>query len=344
MPPNMVLELPSCKKARKNNMGFRFNWIFLFTLLLASMVIARPENFSSDRNVHKRQKRDAVETSSCKQEIEKCGMSLFNYGIDKLTTGTVNPIGDFFGSLKSVYDIIQADRNTAKMRIGEGLKNSFPNSTTTFETKDVNQLESALVYIYTDDNIYPDLNAALRQHDCTYKALTLKDKDMAAYATALLTTLLYWESLPEYTKTTYRVFGSLTNINEALKKYELGSTVVFPAFTSSAVSPLPQFANSDENILLEIDNSQPSFWTPTDIAKLSRYPSETELLYPSLAEFKVMSKPENETDNGKVFYKIRLQLQGDAASLDAASMDPASPVQGSRHLQFIPALLAWVYM
>ena len=88
-------------------------------------------------------------------------MSLFNYGIDKLTTGTVNPIGDFFRSLKSVYDIIQADRNTAQMRIGEGLKNSFPNSTTTLETKDVNQLESALVYIYTHDYIYPDLNAAL---------------------------------------------------------------------------------------------------------------------------------------------------------------------------------------
>ena len=102
-------------------MDFRVNWIYMFTMLLASMVIVRPDNFSSDRNVHKRQKRDAVETSSCKQEIEKNGMSLFNYGIDNLTMGTVNSKGDFFGSLKSVYDIIQADRNVAKIRIGEGL-------------------------------------------------------------------------------------------------------------------------------------------------------------------------------------------------------------------------------
>ena len=77
-------------------MGFKVNWIYLFTLLLTSMVIVRPDNFSSDRNVHKRQKRDAVETSSCKQEIEKNEMSLFNYGIDKLTMATVNPKGDFF--------------------------------------------------------------------------------------------------------------------------------------------------------------------------------------------------------------------------------------------------------
>ena len=315
--------------------------IYLFTLLLAALVIAYPANFSPDSNVHIRQKRDAVETFSCKQKIGKNGMSLFNYGIDKLATGTVNPIGDFFGSLKSVYDIIQADRSAAKMRIGDGLQRSFGNSYSSLLNKatDVNKLESALVYMYTEDHIYPDLNAALRQHDCTYKALTLKDRDMAAYATALLTILLYWESLPEYSKTTYRLYGGLTNISEALKKYELGSTVVFPAFTSSSVSPLLQFAKSYKNILLEIDNSQPSFWTPNDIVKHSAYPEETELLYPSLAEFRVMSKPEIITDNGKVFYKIRLQLQENAASMDAAS-----PVQGSGHLQFIPALLALVYM
>ena len=183
-------------------MDVRVHCLYFFTLLLAAMVMAHPTDFSSDWNVHKRQKRDAVETSSCKQEIGKNGMSLFNYGIDKLTTGTVNPIGDFFGSLKSVYDIIQADRNAAKMRIGEGLQNSFPNSYINLneKTKDVNQLESALVYMYTENHIYPDLNAALRLHDCTYKALTLKNKDMAAYATALLTTLLYWESLPKILK------------------------------------------------------------------------------------------------------------------------------------------------
>ena len=318
-------------------MDVRVHCLYIFTLLLAAMVMAHPTDFSSDWNVHKRQKRDAVETSSCKQEIGKNGMSLFNYGIDKLTTGTVNPIGDFFGSLKSVYDIIQADRNAAKMRIGEGLQNSFPNSYINLneKTKDVNQLESALVYVYTEDHIYPDLNAALRQHDCTYKALTLKDRDMAAYATALLTTLLYWESLPEYTKTTYRVFGGLTNITEALKKYELGSTIVFPAFTSSSVRHLlDKFGNSNENILLEFDNSRPSFWTPNDIAKHSAYPNETELLYPSLAEFSVISKPEIETENEKIYYKIRLQLQGNDASL----------VQGSGHLQFLPALLALVYI
>ena len=67
---------------KKNKMDVRVHCLYLFTLLLAAMVMAHPTEFSSDCNVHKRQKRDAVETSSCKQEIEKNGMSLFNYGID----------------------------------------------------------------------------------------------------------------------------------------------------------------------------------------------------------------------------------------------------------------------
>ena len=313
---------------------------------MTAMVIALPVKFSLDRNMHERQKRDAVETSSCKQEIEKNGMSLFNYGIDNLTMGTVNPKGNFFGSLKSVYDIIRADRNATKIRIEKGLKSSFTNSYNSLNTKakDVNNLESALVYMYTENYIYGNLNAALRQHDCTYKVLTVKDKDMAAYATALLTTLLYWESLPEYNKTTYRVIGGVTNITEALKKYELGSTVVFPAFSSSSNSPLLHFAYSDANILLEIDNSQPSFWTPNDIAQHSAFAGENELLYPALAEFRVMSKPEKKTSGGSVYYEIHLQLQGKNLIGSQVTKDDAIPVQGLGHLQFIFALLALMFL
>ena len=94
-------------------------------------------------------------------------MNLFNYGIDKLTMGTVNPKGDFFGSLKSVYNINQADRNAAKMRIGNGLQRSFKKSYNSLLTKatNINKLGSALVFMYTESNIYGDLNAALRQHN-----------------------------------------------------------------------------------------------------------------------------------------------------------------------------------
>ena len=77
-------------------MDFRLHCIYLFTLLLVAIVIGHPVNFSSNLSFPERHKRDAVETSSCKHKIEKNGMSLFNYGIDKLTMGTVNPKGDFF--------------------------------------------------------------------------------------------------------------------------------------------------------------------------------------------------------------------------------------------------------
>ena len=79
-------------------------------------------------------------------------MSLFNYGKDKLTMGTVNTKGDFFRSLKSVYDFIQANPKAAKMRIGNGLQRSFKHSYNSLLTKakNIKKLESALVFIYTE--------------------------------------------------------------------------------------------------------------------------------------------------------------------------------------------------
>ena len=173
------------------------------------MVIALTANFYLDRKMHERQKRDAVETSSCKNEIQKNGMSLLNDGIDTLTKGTANTKGDFFGSLKSVYDIIRADRYAARKIIGEGLQQSFSKSNVSLYdlTKDINMLESAIVYMYTDIHIYVYLNAALREHNCTKKTLLSKDYNIAAYATALLATLLYWQNLPEYSGTTFRVLA-----------------------------------------------------------------------------------------------------------------------------------------
>ena len=74
-------------------------------------------------------------------------MSLFNEGICILTMKNMTLEGDFFGSLKFVYDIIQNDRAVAKMRIETGINSSFINSYNSLNTKakNVNDLESALV-------------------------------------------------------------------------------------------------------------------------------------------------------------------------------------------------------
>nr|XP_022296577.1 uncharacterized protein LOC111106262 [Crassostrea virginica] len=323
-------------------MVFRIQCICLFGLLLAVMVLALPPNYSLHNHEHKRIKRAAVETSSCKQDIEKNGMSLFNEGIYNLTLNNMTLEGDFFGSLKSVFDIIQNDRAVAKMRIEIGLKRSFMNSYDSLNTKakNVNDLESALVYMYTEDYIYRYLNGVLRNHSCTYKKLEQKDRDMAAYATALLATLLYWKNLPAYSGTTFRVIEPVLNIKDELQKYEdlLNSSVVFPAFSSSSKCPLLSFVDSREFILLEIDNSQNSFWSPKDIADQSKYPDENELLYPSSAEFKVMSIPQKIDRRNKIYHKIHLKLEGNGDSVT----DKTSPIRGSGYLQFIPLLFALI--
>ena len=94
---------------------------------------------------------------------------------------------------------------------------------------------------------------------------------MAAYATALLATLLYWKNLPAYSGTTFRVIEPVLNIKDELRKYVLNSSGVFPVFSSSSKCPLLSFVDSKEFILLEIDNSQNSFWSPKDIADQSKY-------------------------------------------------------------------------
>ena len=322
-------------------MVFGVHCICLFGLFLIVMVLALPPNYSLQNHEQKRIKRAAIETSSCKQNIKKHGMSLLNEGIYILTMKNMTLEGDFFGSLKFVFDIIQNDRAVAKMRIETGLNSSFINSSNSLNTKakNVNDLESALVYMYTEDYIYRYLNGALREHNCTYKELKQQDQDMAAYATALLATLLYWKNLPAYSGTTFRVIEPASDIEDELQKYEINSSVVFPAFSSSSKCPLLSFVKSQEFILLEIDNSQHSFWSPKDIADQSRYPDENELLYPSSAEFKVMSRSEKIYRRSKTYYKIHLKLEGKGDSMT----DKTSPIRGSRRLQFIPLLFALIY-
>ena len=301
---------------KTRNMKFKIDCLCLFTLLLAEMVLSFPANYSSIRHKHGRQKRAVVENSQCKKDIEMKGMTLFNYGIDQLTMGAEKPNAGFLESLKTVYDILQTDRNATKWIIAEGLQRSFKQSHRSLlkNAKNANMLESALVRMYTEDHIYREMNAALAQHDCTDKKLTQADKDKAAYATALLATLLYWQNLPGYSKVTYRMIGGVPNIKEALKKYKLRSSVVFPAFSSSSNNLDASIAfakeGTDANILLVIDNSQPSFWKPKDIAAFSFYPDESEFLYPSLAEFRVISKPLKKQSNDEQYYEIQLQLDG----------------------------------
>lgn len=300
-------------------MDCRFQCISVILLLVVLATHAFLEDYSPINR--RRLKRALVETSECKKEIEDNGMDLINYGIEVLTKGAVKIRQcPFIDSLKSVFNFLQKNRNDIKLRIAEALKQGYRTGYATLnKAKDLSKLESTLIYMYTDNDIYKDLNFALSQHKCTKKTLDQKDKELAPYAAALLATLLYWETLPGDKGTTYRMIGSVRgDINSALKSYQKGKSVVFPAFTSSTnlIDAAFNFIgeSKDNNILLIIDNSTPSLWRPKAIKRYSKYPTEGEFLYPSVAEFKVLSNPLKQEyvkgPKGTFYYQVRLQLVG----------------------------------
>lgn len=298
-------------------MNCRFQCISVILLLVVLVTHAFLEDYSPINR--RRYKRALVETSECKKEIENNGMDLINYGIEVLTKGAVKiKQCPFVDSLQSVFNFLQQNRNDIKRKIAEALKQRYRIGYQTLinKAKDLSKLEGTLVYMYTDNDIYKDLNFALSQHKCTKKTLEQKDKELAPYAAALLATLLYWTKLPGYGDATYRMIGNVRGgINSALKSYQQGKSVVFPAFTSSTNLMNATFnfigPSSDNNILLIFDNSSPSLWRPKAIQGYSKYPTEAEFLYPSVAEFKVLSNPlKKEYVKGTFYYQIRLQLVG----------------------------------
>lgn len=297
-------------------MRFHLQCIYLLLLLIVIATNAVLRNVSPQK--HSRSKRAVVETSKCKKKIENDGMDLINYGIEALTVGKERPTGLFLDSLKFVFTILQNKKNETKWRIADALKPKYSHGYQSLlrKAKDPNDLESTLVFMYTDDDIYGDLNYALSQHKCTAKTLDQKDKAFAPYAAALLATLLYWGGVQGYDGVTYRMIGNVRgDIKSALKLYGKGNSVVFPAFSSSSnlIDAAFNFIedSSDKNILLIIDNSTPSLWRPKDIQRYSKYRNEGEFLYPSVAKFRVLDKPVKKAYNqGTSYYEIRLQLDG----------------------------------
>ena len=336
-------------------MNFEIQCIYMFTLLLVVIVPGLTMNDSLSRHKHRRQKRDVVEDFKCKQDILKNGMSLINDGIEKITNRTENLHGGFFESLRLVYNEMQYNKSATERIIKAGLNrtNRRAHNSLVYKIKMSGNLESALIWLYTKDTtssaLYKSVNTALSGHKCTFKNLTDQDQDQAAYTTALLATLLYWPNATGYSGITYRMIGNISDIDivNVLEKYQKGASVVFPAFTSSSSNRNVTFnfaaSSPKKNILLVMDNLQPGFWRPRGIAWISAFIGESEYLYPSLAEFKVISNPVNKTHmidtNTISYYEIKLQLieNGDIS-------DNTSPVQGSVNLRVIAILISLMYM
>ena len=295
-------------QSRKIPMNLKmYNAYLLFCLLLLTVLEISAKTLRN-RYEDRRQKRAVVESSECQQSVEQNGMTLFNAGIKTLKGEGADIKGNFLGELKSIYNILEKNPNSAKNRIETGLV-KINNSISLPETPDA--LKTELIRLYTSNAIYSFLNSALNQHACTNKpSLADFDKNIAAYATALFAVLLYWPELNTCSQTTYRGFN-VSDIQKTLEDYEQGNNIVFTTFTSSSIEEDEAFnfmKDTVKNILLVFNNSQDSVWKPRDIAAYSDYVIEKECLYPPAAKFRVTSIPRNVSKHGKAYHEIHLQI------------------------------------
>ncbi|XP_062621918.1 uncharacterized protein LOC134283482 [Saccostrea cucullata] len=297
--------------------------LLFIVVVYCGTVTALDPKFKTAQQIHQRHKRAFVEKGDCQKMIEKYGMSMINYGIEDLSNGTEKYEGRFFQSLQSIFMIIQKKRNATKWTIAESLKDQYRRSYNILRRSRDDDLEISLIQLYSADEIYSDLSAALAQHKCTTKSLSVNDRALAPYATALFATILYWKDLMAASKTTYRGIQDIQgDMAIVLKPYKKGESIVLPQFTSSSdrreVSMETFLApGTDKNIFLIIDNSQDSEWRPKGISQFSEYPDESEFLYPPAAKFKVLSDPVKKTvkigqnsRDERTFYEIKLKLTG----------------------------------
>nr|XP_022296037.1 uncharacterized protein LOC111105874 [Crassostrea virginica] len=312
--------------------------VYLLFCLLSLMVFEMSAKTLRNRYEGKRQKRAIVESSECQQSVARNGMTLFNAGIKTLKGEGADINGNFLGELKSIYNILENNPNSASDRIEEGLRNlndyrSFP--------KTPAELKPKLIELYTSKVYHTELNTALNQHACTNKpSLADFDKGIAAYATALFAVLLYWPELNTCSQTTYRGV-SVPNIQETLKDYQEGDDVVYKAFTSSSIEEDVAFdfmKDPVKNILLVFDNSQNNFWKPRDIETYSEYTKEKECVYPPAAKFRVTSIPRNFSKNGKAYHEIHLQI------VEETPTDNTSLVQFSGYTILFSMFLTSTFM
>ena len=143
------------------------------------------------------------------------------------------------------------------------------------------------------------------------------------------------------------MFSVDSGIANVLEQYRKGPSEALPVFTSSSNDRNITFHFAkpllNENILLVMDNFQPSFLRPRDIMGFSAFPSQKECLYPCLAEFNVMSNPvekKNLTKNIS-YYEIELQLSGDG---DFSVNTSLCPFQVSINLRVIAILISLMHM
>ena len=197
---------------------------------------------------------------------------------------------DFTTMSEKMYDLVESDWEYVRCAIAECLypfDKVLAEKLRSVQFKD--ELKEVIVWIYTNNSVHNQVNAALRRTSNTDFPVG-DDLLLSLYSLFFHSILLYWDKLTKVTQTTYR--GVVLPADQA-DKYKEGVAFCWLPFTSSCLKPeaAKQFwkAGSDglHPAVFEIDNRQASEWSPRNIASMSRYKGEGEAIYPSGARFQV---------------------------------------------------------
>ena len=216
---------------------------------------------------------------------------------------------DLVEMCKKINQLLEADWKYAQQRIADCLRPFDYNAAIEIlKAINLDSLKRKIVEIYTGNNIYRMVNAALREshanrpvNDCLY---------LAAYTLFLQIILLFWNSIPPSTATSYR---GTTLSKEQARQYKIGTKFAWMPFTSSSLEEKVSFYFMDNGkkavkASFVIDNGQSSWWRPSKVAHLSEY-DEKELLYPSGATFEVTDIKEWELEGyGFDFMEYHIKL------------------------------------
>ena len=232
----------------------------------------------------------------------------YDIAVSFLKTDLVKKItcygSDFTKMSEQMYNLLENDWEYVRCAVTECLypfDKAIAEDLRCIQSKD--ELKEKIIYIYTHDSVYLKVNGALRRASNTDFPVG-DDLLLSLYSLFFHSILLCWDELKKVTQITYRGVGLPA---DQADKYKEGVTFCWLPFTSSSCIPdVAQIFISRSNTkpaVFEIDNHQSSQWSPRNIASMSKYKEEMEVLHPSGARFQVTGV-EQMPDHTK--YKIKL--------------------------------------
>jgi hypothetical protein len=157
------------------------------------------------------------------------------------------------------------------------------------------EVSKICIHFYTKDSfLYSVLNQALREHDCS----KLETLGPLCYLMRS-----YSRVSKDYIGTVYRGI-ELTNMEIEAYKQHIGEWKTWPAYTSTSKDRQMAKMFGNTLFIIEISDVKPSAPCAYDIAHISHYPDEKEVLIPAGVSFQILKVEQDISQNFIIHIKV----------------------------------------